>query len=80
MAEGSAKPCKEFRIGRHAKVVIWDNGDKGFAVSINRPSYKDDAGQWKETSFWYIDLPGLAHAVMLAAKWIEDNDKDRTPF
>jgi hypothetical protein len=68
------KPIKEYRATRNAKVAVWDNGDKGFSITISKPSYKNDEGVYVDSAFWTSDLPSIMHALDRALRFCDDND------
>jgi hypothetical protein len=65
-----APPTKTFEAGRGAKVAVWKN-DKGFAITIQSPQYKDQEGNWKSGSIFPTDLPGIIHALELALAYVD---------
>ena len=56
------KPLKEFKAGRGAKVVVWNN-DGGLSFQVQPPQYKNDKDEWKTGNFFDTDLPGIVHAL-----------------
>lgn len=77
----SNKPAHEIRLGR-VRAALWQN-----AAAENGPRYnatfsklfKDEAGQWKDTtSFTRDDLPLLVKVADLAHTWIFDQGSHAT--
>ena len=65
------QPAQKLRLGL-ITATIWDNN--GFySVDLAR-SYKDDQGQWQNTtSYSHSDLLNLSHIVRRAENWIAGN-------
>jgi len=62
------QPTKKLRLGL-ITATIWDN-DGFYSVDLSR-SYKDDQGEWKNTtSFHHSDLLNLAKCAERAETWI----------
>ncbi|MGD8450893.1 MAG: hypothetical protein PVJ57_03665 [Phycisphaerae bacterium] len=72
MSKSTKPPVHEIRFG-YAKAVIWENDTSNgtrYNVTVAR-LYKDDGGEWKETSsFGRDDLLALAKALDHAHTWI----------
>lgn len=71
----SNQPAQKYRLGL-ITTTIWENN--GFySVDVAR-SYKDDAGEWKNTSsFHHSDLLNVAKCIERAETWIGKQVNDR---
>lgn len=69
------QPAKKLRLGL-ITATIWENN--GFySVDLSR-SYRDDAGEWKNTnSFHHSDLLNVSKCVERAETWIGRHVNDR---
>jgi len=62
------QPAQKYRLGL-ITATIWDN-DGFYSVDMSR-SYKDDQGDWKNTtSFHHSDLLNLSKCAERAETWI----------
>ena len=67
-------PAQKIRLGL-ITATIWDN-DGFYSVDLAR-SYKDDQGQWQNTtSYSHSDLLNLSHIVRRAENWIAGNSNE----
>lgn len=74
----AGKPIKSIRAARGAAIAVWDNGDKGTAITIKPPQYQDSSGNWKDGSIFVTDIPGLIHAMGRAMIFMEEFADNRT--
>lgn len=72
-SNGGDKPVQEFRIGLVSAAIWMHDGEGGrpFASVRFKKSYRDEGGDWKDTtSFNHDDLPNLSKLAHRAEDWI----------